>query len=138
MTKIALRMLGAALLVAVTAACSTPTPAQPPTTSGTSQTTAAAKNGHTIEYQVEGTAPSLTVTYSTFTGGQLGVNTVNDVKPPWKQSTVVPPTFAQAGLMAVTGRTDGDVTCRVVSGGKVLAENRSSGAMAIASCTANL
>jgi hypothetical protein len=119
-------MLAIALLAAAATACSTPNP---------TQTT---PNGHrAIEYQVEGIAPSLTITYSTFAGGKLGASTASDAKLPWKRSIEVPAGFKQAGLTAATGQANGDVTCRIVSGGKVLAENHSSGTTAVASCTAN-
>lgn len=135
----------AAVLIAgvVTAGCSTPTPSNPTTTGAPVQptTTGAAsqvpKNtNRAVEYQVEGAAPSVAITYSTFTGGKLGALTVSDAKLPWKQSTEVPAEFKEAGLMASTGMTNGDVTCRIVSAGKVLAEHHASGTLAVASCTA--
>lgn len=96
-------------------------------------TTNAPAAADVIEYQVEGTAANATITFSTKDGG---ATTATDASLPWKQTIDAAGLTNDVGLMAVTGQGGGDVTCRVVKAGKVLAEQKASGVMAVASCTA--
>lgn len=91
-----------------------------------------------VEYQVEGNAPDASVDYTTFSGANSGTSTESNAKLPWKQASQVSGLGKTVILTVSTGSKGGDVTCRVLSGGKVLTEQHASGVFAHASCTTSL
>jgi hypothetical protein len=90
-----------------------------------------------VTYQVEGTAPSVAITYASATGTQqasarrLPLETQGE---PGVRVEIAP--GGRAFIEATNEGEDGDVTCRILIGDQVVAEHTASGAGTIASCEA--
>lgn len=91
-----------------------------------------------VEYQVAGDAPDVSINYTTFSGANSGTSTESNAKLPWQQTSQVSGLGKTVILSVSTGNKGGDVTCRILSGGKVLTEQHASGVYAHASCTTSL
>ena len=92
-------------------------------------------------YQVDGTAPSATISYTTYTGGISATQEHASERLPFEQDLDVTiggaSTYNSYTLTATSGPEGGDVTCRIILDGKLLIEQTSTGAYATASCTAS-
>jgi hypothetical protein len=95
-----------------------------------------------VVYTLESDAPSVSATYSTLDGGNIGQQQNNEVPPPWSTTVEVEDSFVQSfsliGQMnpvldgsAADGTT---ITCRITVDGEVIAEQTSTGQYAAVTC----
>ncbi|WP_280401103.1 MmpS family transport accessory protein [Nocardia carnea] len=88
--------------------------------------------GVTVTYRVDGTAPAASVTYL---GTDLGMARETAVALPWSKDVSIQGWGKIVSLTANNGPDGGDITCRILVGGKVMSEQTSSGPYASASCS---
>lgn len=101
----------------------------------------AAAGDVTIVYEITGTIPNATVTYSTLDNGTVQSATASGQALPWTKTL----TTKNDGLLdvnvfsvsAVGGAESGDIACKITVNGKVVSEQSASGQVAVASCTAS-
>ncbi|MGI5219656.1 MmpS family transport accessory protein [Nocardia sp. CA-290969] len=86
----------------------------------------------TVTYRVDGTAPASSVTYL---GPDLGMARETGVAVPWSKDVTIQGWGKIVSLTANNGPDGGDITCRILVGGKVMSEQTSSGPYASASCS---
>ncbi|WP_227983226.1 MmpS family transport accessory protein [Nocardia spumae] len=86
----------------------------------------------TVTYQVEGTGPDSSITYS---GRDFNIAQENGATLPWSKQVTIDGLGKTVSLSATNDEKGGDVTCRILLGDKVISEQKSSGPFASASCT---
>lgn len=91
-----------------------------------------------VTFKVTGSAPSASVTYTSFSGGQFGSSSTSTVQLPWTQSGKVTGLGRAASLTVTTDEHGGSVTCEITANGKVVASQTASGTFAAANCDASL
>ena len=84
-----------------------------------------------ITYQVEGTGPSASITYS---GNDLNISQDTEAALPWTKSVTIDG-LAKTATLSAQNAGGGSVTCRILADGKQIAEQTANGSYAIASCT---
>jgi hypothetical protein len=96
-----------------------------------------------VVYTVESDAPTVSVTYTTLNGGNLGQEQTNNAPPPFSKTLEVEDSFLKSFTMtastdfALDGTTtppNHSITCRITVDGKVVAEQTSTGQAAIVTC----
>jgi hypothetical protein len=98
-----------------------------------------------VVYTIESDAASVSATYTTIDGGNLGQSQETAVAAPWtKELEVSDAAFSSytltAGMNPVLDGSAPDgttITCRITVDGEVVAEQTSSGQFAIATCNAS-
>lgn len=126
---------------AVESAAASAGPSSAPQSSADSTSTAPAAGEVTIVYEITGTIPDATVTYSTLDNGTVQSATASGQALPWTKTL----TAKKDGLLdvnvfsvsAVGGMESGDIGCKITVDGKVVSEQTASGQVAVASCTAS-
>lgn len=87
---------------------------------------------HTVTYKVTGSHQDALITY---TNGDINTAQDNSVAGEWQKDVTIEG-FSVASLTATNGIEDhGEITCQILSDGKVLNENTASGVGASASCS---
>ncbi|MEV0548361.1 MmpS family transport accessory protein [Nocardia salmonicida] len=85
-----------------------------------------------VTYQVDGTGQASSITYS---GRNMDIAQDTDAALPWTKEVSIDGIFKTVTLTASADADGGDVTCRILVGGEVLAEQTASGPYASVSCT---
>lgn len=85
----------------------------------------------TVAYEVTGTGTA-SVFYS---GRNFDTAQENDTALPWTKNVTMDGLLKVVSLTATNGAEDGEISCRITVGGKVIAEQTSSGAFATVTCT---
>lgn len=85
-----------------------------------------------VTYQVDGTGQASSITYSG-RGGDVAQDT--DVSLPWTKEVTVDGIVKAVTVTASAGADGGDITCRILVGDDVLAEQTATGPYASASCS---
>ncbi|TAJ46859.1 MAG: DUF4190 domain-containing protein [Herbiconiux sp.] len=92
-------------------------------------------------YQVGGTGSDVSVSYTTYADGISATQQQTGQTLPFEQEYTVgtggAATYNSYTLTATNGAVDGDVTCRIILDGTVVAEQTSTGSYSTASCTAS-
>ena len=107
--------------------------------------TSAATGGDVkVVYAIESDAPSILATYATVSGGNIGQQQDNGVKPPWSKTITAKDSFVKSfvlnGAMVpmLTGGKEGTtITCRITVNGKKVAEQTSTGQYASVTCASS-
>ncbi|WP_251439052.1 MmpS family transport accessory protein [Microbacterium sp. USTB-Y] len=125
---------------AVDSAAST-MPSSAPQPSADSTSSAPVGGESTIVYEITGTIPGATITYSTLDNGSVQSATASGQALPWtKTLTVKNDGLLDANVFSVSvvgGADSGDIGCKITVDGKVVSEQTASGQFAVASCTAS-
>ena len=87
-----------------------------------------------VTYSITGTADSALVTY-TVTDGDISQE--NGISVPWNKSLEIPNDDYRFLSLSAQNSGDGSITCTISVAGKVVNTNTSTGAYAIASCSAS-
>ncbi|WP_405148437.1 MmpS family transport accessory protein [Nocardia salmonicida] len=85
-----------------------------------------------VTYQVDGTGQASSITYS---GRNMDIAQDTDAALPWTKEVSIDGIFKTVTLTASADADGGDVTCRILVGDEVLAEQTASGPYASVSCT---
>lgn len=92
-------------------------------------------------YQVDGTGSDVTVSYTTYSGDVTATQQQTGQSLPFEEDLTVgtggAATYNSYTVTATNGAADGDITCRIILDGTVVAEQTSAGAYSTASCTAS-
>ncbi|KJL19842.1 membrane protein [Microbacterium azadirachtae] len=115
-------------------------PSSAPLSSADSTPAAPLAGDVTIVYEITGTVPDATVTYSTLDNGNVQSASASGQALPWTKTL----TAKKDGLLdvnvfsvsAVGGIESGDISCKITVDGKVVSEQTASGQAAVVSCTA--
>ncbi|MFI1464172.1 MmpS family transport accessory protein [Nocardia carnea] len=91
-----------------------------------------AGNEITVTYEVRGTGSEAAVTYL---GQDQGMAQETGVSLPWSKVVPVRSWDRIVSMTAANGPAGGDITCRILVGGRVMTEQTSSGPYASASCS---
>ncbi|MFF0609918.1 MmpS family transport accessory protein [Nocardia tengchongensis] len=93
-----------------------------------------------VRYEVTGTGGGEYVKPSiTYSSGDLGTGNTTSAQLPWSKDVTLTGIVKVATLTAQAGDDENaTISCRIVQGDKVLAENTGTGSLAMASCTADL
>ncbi|WP_245558237.1 MmpS family transport accessory protein, partial [Nocardia thailandica] len=86
----------------------------------------------TVTYQVDGSSDASSITYS---GKNMDIAQDTDVTLPWTKEVSVDGFAKTVTLTASAGADGGQVTCRILVGDKVIAEQTANGPYASASCS---
>ncbi|WP_030687237.1 MmpS family transport accessory protein [Streptomyces sp. NRRL B-1347] len=87
----------------------------------------------TVRYEVTGNAKDVAITYATYSDGNMSLNQVTDIDPPWRKELKTKG-FVKGGRLAVTtGAAGGTVHCRVTADGTTRTAT-ASGVLATAVC----
>ena len=87
----------------------------------------------TVTYEVTGSAKDVTITYSTYSDGDLSQNQLSDVELPWRKEEKTKG-FVKGGTLAVTtGASGGKIRCEVTADGTTRTAT-ASGKFATATC----
>jgi hypothetical protein len=117
-----------------------PPPAPAPTTSSPPPPPAPAPQpqSRSVVYEIVSDAPTVSVTFTTFTGGQVLQGQDTEATPPWSRTVELRGgSFESYGVLGQMGPGGTTVTCRITMNGNVLVEQTSTGAYAIANCNAS-
>ncbi|MCI3929871.1 MmpS family transport accessory protein [Streptomyces sp. AN091965] len=87
----------------------------------------------TVTYEVTGDAKDVTITYATYSDGDLSQNQVTDVDPPWRKQLKTKGFVKGGRLVVTTGASGGTVHCRVTADGTTRTAT-ASGVVATAVC----
>jgi hypothetical protein len=99
-----------------------------------------------VVYSVESDAPTVSVTYTTLNGGNIGQEQTNNAPPPFAKTMQVENSFLKSFTMTAsidfaldltTTPPNYKITCRITVDGKVVAEQTSTGHAAIVTCSAS-
>lgn len=117
---------------AATASPSTPATVQPTAAPVAPAEPTAAPTGGVFILEVAGTGSAAVITWGT----PGGTNQITDVRLPWrKEIRDDGSAFSYASLVASTGTSGGEITCRVTTPDGQVRENSISGRMAMVSCS---
>lgn len=86
----------------------------------------------TVTYEVRGTGAEAAVTYM---GWDQGMTRETAVSLPWRKDVLMGAWGRIVSMTAANGPDGGDITCRILVGGRVMTEQTSSGPYASASCS---
>ena len=106
---------------------------------------AAAAGTVEVVYTVESDAASVSSTYTTLNGGNIGQEQSNNVAPPFTKTYQVEDSFLQSFTMTAStdpvfdgsAQANHSITCRITVDGEVVAEQTSTGQFAIVTCNAS-
>ncbi|MEV0362612.1 MmpS family transport accessory protein [Nocardia fusca] len=87
-----------------------------------------------VSYEVEGTAGEVSVTYL---GHDLGMARETAAGLPWRRDVLIDSFGTMVSLIAVNDADGGEVTCRILIGGRLVSEQTSTGPHASAGCSGN-
>jgi hypothetical protein len=90
-----------------------------------------------VLYEVEGTADSTTITFTTPTGQSQGTNLAVPLTTENGKTRGIRGDFRKGSVVYISAQNmgdSGDITCRITVDGRVLSENTASGGYAIATC----
>lgn len=85
-----------------------------------------------VTYEVRGTGSQAVVTYR---DPERGMSRETDVALPWSADVPVPGSDSTVSMTAAYGADGGEITCRILVGGRVMTEQTSRGPYASASCS---
>lgn len=85
-----------------------------------------------VSYEVEGTAADVSVTYL---GHDLGMTRETAAGLPWRRDVLIESFGTMVSLIAVNDADGGEVTCRILIGGRLVSEQTSTGPYASAGCS---
>lgn len=93
-----------------------------------------------VVYDVTGTSTDASIIYSTYSDGGSKSESASGQALPWTKTITVKKggafDFSSFTVTATAGQSGGDVACSITVDGKVVAEQKASGAFAVASCVA--
>lgn len=87
-----------------------------------------------VSYEVEGTAGEVSITYL---GHDLGMARETAAGLPWRRDVLIDSFGTMVSLIAVNDADGGEVTCRILIGGRLVSEQTSTGPHASAGCSGN-
>ncbi len=87
-----------------------------------------------VSYEVEGTAGDVSITYL---GHDLGMAREMVAGLPWRRDVLIESFGTMVSLIAVNDADGGEVTCRILIGGRLVSEQTSTGPYASAGCSGN-
>ncbi|MGW6331320.1 MmpS family transport accessory protein [Nocardia rhamnosiphila] len=87
-----------------------------------------------VSYEVVGTAGDVSITYL---GHDLGMARETAAGLPWRRDVLIESFGTMVSLIAVNDADGGDVTCRILVGGRLVSEQTSTGSYASAGCSGN-
>jgi hypothetical protein len=98
-----------------------------------------------VIYTVESDAASVSSTYTTLNGGNIGQEQSNNVAPPFTKTYQVEDSFLQSFTMTAStdpvfdgsAQANHSITCRITVDGEVVAEQTSTGQFAMVTCNAS-
>ncbi|MEU2137408.1 MmpS family transport accessory protein [Nocardia rhamnosiphila] len=85
-----------------------------------------------VSYEVEGTAGEVSITYL---GHDLGMARETAAGLPWRRDVLIESFGTMVSLIAVNDGDGGEVTCRILIGGRLVSEQTSTGPYASAGCS---
>jgi hypothetical protein len=94
-----------------------------------------AKKTVTVKYEVTGDAKDVTVSYTSWAGGNMSSSQATVATLPWSHAQDVKGLGKGGSLTVTTGASGGSVTCSVTVGNDPPRTSQASGPFAIASCT---
>ncbi|MCP2255176.1 membrane protein [Prauserella aidingensis] len=88
----------------------------------------------TVQYEVTGDAPSVSISYTTFGDGNTSMNQADVTDLPWSKELTTKGLFKGGSLTVSTGSQGGSVTCTVTVDGEDTKSSTASGEFSTASC----
>lgn len=88
-----------------------------------------------ITYEVTGDTATADIEYSTYSGDGVETHSENAAKVPWTKKVTAKGLLKGGSLLATTGESGGEITCRVLVDGKETEVGTASGPYAMATCT---